>query len=115
MAHTCHARDCTKSVPPKMLMCLKHWRMVPRLEQAAVWATYVPGQEITKDPTNAYLIAAKDAINVVAEKEGKAPLPTLRDLLAGGRARCPVHDIPDCSPLLNGCSWRPVEALRDFG
>lgn len=20
---------------------------------------------------------------------------------------CPVHGIPDCSPLLNGCSWRP--------
>ncbi|MGV8973691.1 MAG: hypothetical protein ACOH10_15330 [Rhodoglobus sp.] len=20
------------------------------------------------------------------------------------RPRCPVHDMPDCSPLLNGCS-----------
>ena len=20
--------------------------------------------------------------------------------------RCPIHGIPDCSPLLNGCSWR---------
>lgn len=22
--------------------------------------------------------------------------------------KCPVHRIPDCSPLLNGCTWRPV-------
>jgi hypothetical protein len=23
------------------------------------------------------------------------------------KARCPRHGIPDCSPLLNGCSWTP--------
>lgn len=23
--------------------------------------------------------------------------------------RCPEHNMPDCSPLLNGCSWRPTE------
>lgn len=23
------------------------------------------------------------------------------------RERCPKHNIPDCSVLLNGCSWRP--------
>lgn len=23
------------------------------------------------------------------------------------RPRCPEHDMPDCSPLLNGCTWRP--------
>lgn len=22
-------------------------------------------------------------------------------------SKCPVHGIPDCSPLLNGCSWSP--------
>lgn len=27
--------------------------------------------------------------------------------LEGRRQRCPVHGIPDCSPLLNGCSWNP--------
>lgn len=23
-------------------------------------------------------------------------------------AVCPEHSIPDCSPLLNGCSWQPT-------
>lgn len=32
--------------------------------------------------------------------------------------RCPTHGIPDCSPLLNGCSWKPSEGryqLREDG
>jgi hypothetical protein len=28
--------------------------------------------------------------------------PTIREAL---RVPCPTHRIPDCSPLLNGCSW----------
>lgn len=26
--------------------------------------------------------------------------------------RCPLHGIPDCSPLLNGCSWKPDARQR---
>jgi hypothetical protein len=33
-----------------------------------------------------------------------------------GRVKCPVHKIPDCSPLLNGCSiitsWLPKQEAR---
>lgn len=79
-AHHCHATDCIKEVPPKMLMCGRHWKMVPRRLQDEVWATYVPGQERRKDPTNAYLIAARDAINAVATKEGKPTTSGLRAL-----------------------------------
>lgn len=61
-------------------MCAPHWRMVPRREQAAVWATYEPGQEIRKDPTTNYLRAARDAINAVERKEGKPITPGLRAL-----------------------------------
>lgn len=71
LAHTCHARGCTVLVPPRMLMCLAHWRAVPRALQAAVLATYRPGQEICKDPTEAYLKAAQAAINAVAAREGR--------------------------------------------
>lgn len=70
-AHHCHAKDCNREVPPKMLMCARHWRMVPRSLQDAVWATYRPGQEISKTPTLEYLGAAQDAIRAVAEKESK--------------------------------------------
>jgi hypothetical protein len=36
MSHTCHAINCEVSVPPKMFMCLRHWRMVPRPLQREV-------------------------------------------------------------------------------
>lgn len=34
----------------------------------------------------------------VTETNSQDPEP------GGSRPRCPVHDMPDCSPLLNGCS-----------
>jgi hypothetical protein len=74
--HHCHAKDCHTNVPPKMLMCLKHWRMVPKALQEDVWDAYEEGQEIRKDPTTAYLRAARAAINAVIIKEGKT-LPPL--------------------------------------
>lgn len=69
MSHTCHARGCRVEVPPKMLMCLRHWRMVPRPLQQAVWATYRPGQERDKAPSADYLTNAKAAIDAVAMRE----------------------------------------------
>lgn len=74
-AHHCHARGCPVAVPPKLLMCTKHWRMVPKALQAAVWATYRAGQEVRKDPTREYLAAADAAIDAVAEKEGRRRRP----------------------------------------
>jgi len=68
-AHACHARGCDKAVPPKMLMCLRHWRMVPRDLQKAVWREYVTGQETRKDPTDAYMAVQAAAVDAVAAKE----------------------------------------------
>lgn len=72
MSHTCHAFGCAIAVHPKYLMCPRHWRMVPSRLQLAVWAQYKPGQEVRKDPSPRYLVAMADAINAVAEKEGRA-------------------------------------------
>ena len=69
MMHTCHAKNCKVVVPPKLLMCKRHWYMVPRDLRAAVWAEYMPGQEIRKDPTREYLEAANAAVRAVAAKE----------------------------------------------
>lgn len=69
--HPCHAEGCDVEVPPKMLMCLKHWRRVPKLLQQRIWATYVAGQEIRKDPTDAYMEAQEAAVEAVAQKEGR--------------------------------------------
>ena len=68
--HLCHARDCTKVVPPRMLMCGHHWRMVPKHLQQVVWMMYEPGQETRKDPSMTYLRAAELAIEAVAVQEG---------------------------------------------
>lgn len=71
MKHKCHAVNCSAEVPPKMLMCLRHWRMVPKSLQDRVWATYRSEQEIAKTPSQNYLQAAMDAIRAVASKESK--------------------------------------------
>lgn len=71
MSHRCHAIGCEKEVPPKLLMCARHWRMVPPTIQRRIWAHYVPGQEIRKDPTDTYLDVQQLAIDAVAEREGR--------------------------------------------
>jgi hypothetical protein len=51
-------------------MCRRHWFMVPKAMQDAIWAAYRPGQERDKKPSNAYLAAAYQAEGYVALKEG---------------------------------------------
>lgn len=69
-----HARDprpdcpvpkCEKHRHPNQLMCLAHWRRVPKVNQKAVWDTYAAGPR-----TLNYCLAADDAIAAVAAKEG---------------------------------------------
>lgn len=69
--HDCHALNCDTAVPPRMHMCARHWRMVPRKLQRALWAAYVPGQERRMDPTADYLNAAANCVRSVAEQEGQ--------------------------------------------
>lgn len=83
MSHQCHAKGCDVEVPPKLLMCLRHWKMVPRLQQRAVWQQYRAGQETDKNPSAAYLAAATRAIAAVARREGIVELP----LTGGGAAK----------------------------
>ncbi|MEM7019161.1 MAG: hypothetical protein AAF512_17690 [Pseudomonadota bacterium] len=73
MTHLCHAEGCQEAVPPKLLMCRRHWRMVPAELQQAVWQHYRKGQERDKRPTRDYLSAAQAAIRAVAVSEGLKP------------------------------------------
>lgn len=50
-------------------MCPRHWRMVPRRLQRAVWAAYRPGQCDDKNPSEAWHLAADAAIGFVAARE----------------------------------------------
>lgn len=67
--HKCHARGCSRTVPERMQMCRFHWAMVPIALRRRVWAEYVPGQELRKDPSAAYLKAAQAAIDAVYLRE----------------------------------------------
>lgn len=53
--HHCHWPGCTKTVPPAMWGCKSHWFALPAALRRQIWATYQPGQEVTKDPSAAYL------------------------------------------------------------
>lgn len=67
--HTCHATNCNQRVPPKMFMCLHHWRMIPPVMQKRIWAAYRPGQEVDKRPSEEYLKVTAEAIRFVRERE----------------------------------------------
>jgi hypothetical protein len=71
MTHMCHAEGCSKAVPPKHLMCGRHWAMVPLSQQREIWRHYRPGQEVDKRPSAEYLRVMKIAIDLVARAEGQ--------------------------------------------
>lgn len=68
MTHTCHIPHCSMAVKPELLMCLMHWRLVPRPLQREVWRYYRPGQCNDQNPSRAYLDAAAAAIAAVQTK-----------------------------------------------
>lgn len=65
MRHHCHAHKCFRDIPPKLLMCRQHWKMVPRNIQTLVWKHYRPGQEVDKQPSHEYLKAQQLAVAAV--------------------------------------------------
>ena len=71
MPHHCHARGCKVDVPPARFMCRRHWMTLPKPMRDAIWATYEPGQEVTKVPSPSYLQNARAAIEWLAEREGE--------------------------------------------
>jgi hypothetical protein len=53
--HLCHAMGCPTEIAPRLLMCAHHWRMVPASLRESIWKEYRPGQEIDKQPSEAYV------------------------------------------------------------
>jgi hypothetical protein len=68
--HVCHAHRCTVEVKPELLMCARHWFMVPRHLREQVLATYRRGQCDDGKPSVDWHIAADLAIAAVAQREG---------------------------------------------
>ncbi len=71
--HACHWPGCNQLVPPAMWGCRIHWAKLPKHLQDAIWAAYVPGQEVTKTPSRAYVKAARDVEQWIADRVLKSP------------------------------------------
>ena len=56
--HHCHWPGCPRQVPPAMWGCKEHWFRLPKALRDRIWATYIPGQEISGTPSGAYVEAA---------------------------------------------------------
>ena len=68
--HRCAAIRCTRLVPTNLLMCMKHWLMVPKHLATAVWREYHSGLRHRNHPTPEYWAAVEAAQNAVAGREG---------------------------------------------
>ncbi|MEO0533301.1 MAG: hypothetical protein AAF215_05490 [Cyanobacteria bacterium P01_A01_bin.123] len=78
--HHCHAIGCEKEVLRILLMCRKHWRMVPKDLRDEVNRTYKFGQEVDKVPSPEYMAAAKAAIEAVHLAENPPPKSVVPEL-----------------------------------
>ena len=67
MAHHCHWPGCQTPTSPKMWGCKVHWYALPKELRSRIWATYRPGQEVTKTPSKEYIEAAKAVQNWIEE------------------------------------------------
>jgi hypothetical protein len=64
MVRRCQAWRCPLLVAAGVVMCKRHWSLVPRELQRRVWATAGPGQELE------HAKALRDAIAAVGAVEG---------------------------------------------
>lgn len=56
-------------------MCPQHWSLVAPALRDSIRATYRPGQEVDKEPSEQYLALAAVAIADVAHKESRRRPP----------------------------------------
>ncbi len=102
--HACHALRCLAEIQPNSFMCRAHWFSVPQSLRDQLWATYRPGQEITKDPSSEYLAAAAACIRAAAEREG-IPTEQIDDELA---------DYAEIAEFVSQALAAPDLAIREF-
>jgi hypothetical protein len=74
-----------------MLMCRKHWFKVPQQLRDQVWATYRPGQEVDQQPSAAYLVAQRAAVEAVAQAAGDRVAGALRHPAGLQASRVPLQ------------------------
>lgn len=63
MPHPCAIPDCPTPAKDGQLMCLAHWRRVPRALNRAIFAT------VNDRDRTAYLANVAEAVRIIQEKE----------------------------------------------
>ncbi len=66
--HTCHWPGCELRVSPAQWGCRDHWFRLPTTLRNRIWKAYMPGQEISKKPSETYLDVARDVQAWIAEQ-----------------------------------------------
>lgn len=69
--HHCHWPGCDTPVPPKLWGCKSHWFQLPKNLRDAIWASYRPGQEISKTPSAEYLAVVAHVQLWIRENAGE--------------------------------------------
>ncbi len=65
----CQAKGCGTDVAPDMLMCDRHWALVPASLRDSIEVTYRPGQELDGAASAEYVAFAAAAVAAVAHQE----------------------------------------------
>lgn len=73
--HHCHWPGCERIVPPAFWGCRKHWGELPYALRQRIWATYQPGQEVSKTPSREYVEAARAVQEWIANRPVEAGVP----------------------------------------
>ena len=73
-AHRCEAVSCQHLVQPGFLMCVGHWRQVPKKLQAEVWRTWraLNHRNAGSEDALRYRKAKQAAIDAVHQKQLRA-------------------------------------------
>lgn len=71
MKHHCHVYGCKTEVPPRLLMCARHWSLVPDVMKDLINRSFSTDQCKNKGarPSLTWLKAARAAINYVQDVE----------------------------------------------
>ena len=68
--HNCAAIGCTARIGPRLLMCRRHWMMLPLNLRSAVWEAYRDSRQHTAGPIpRAFTVAVANAQNWLVEHE----------------------------------------------
>lgn len=115
--HTCHWPGCDEVVPARLWGCKRHWFTLPKVLRDRIWRHYTPGQEIAKNPSDAYLEVADDVqrwcnVRIFVEKY-PAPKVVVVTTLKPKAVQC-IGPIPTISGPEIHCTEGSVSWIREI-